>query len=342
MSKVFTARGRLPIRLMWLATAILLWGDLAAAQRANGPPAARERPNAAAPVNGPPAARPPFPAPAPVHHVLVSRDLRIATPRGQIVATLTVPEGSPRPPVILILHGYTGNRNETPVGATRERMFQRTARIFGEMGLASLRFDFINSGESTGQWRDTTFSGQEQDVAAMLGFVSREASIDPQRIGLLGYSQGGLVALKTVAKERGVGAVALWNPVLDPERTYDHLLTPQTVQRGYDMYRLHEMARPVAGSALLPGFMYEVKTTYPLVDGVKFSGPILIVGGRRDTVAGPVDALGAMLTRLRGTRSTNVVMVDGDHGFDHTATPAILDEAISASGRFFTRVFQAK
>jgi dienelactone hydrolase len=273
---------------------------------------------------------------------LATREKQIPTPRGQIAATMTLPSGSARPPIVLILHGYTGDRNETAVGGTRERMFQRTARMLGENGLATLRFDFINSGQSTGQWRNTTFSGQAADVAAVIDFVMREPAIDGTRIGLLGYSQGGLVALKAAAAQRGIRAVVLWNPVLDPERTYDQLLGARTIQLGYDMYRMNDLRRVVSSSALLPAFMYEVKTTYPIVDGLDYQGPILIVGGRRDAVVGPVDAYGELLVRVRGDLMTRVAMVNGDHGFDHARSPANLDEAIGYTAGFFTTVFAAK
>jgi dienelactone hydrolase len=269
-------------------------------------------------------------------------EITVQTPRGRIAATITLPKDSQRPPLILILHGYTGDRNETAVGGTPERMFQRVARVLGEKGLATLRFDFINSGHSSGQWRNTTFSGQADDVAAVLDFMTRDPRVDQRRIGLLGYSQGGLVALKVAARQPGIGAVVLWNPVLDPERTYDQLLGARTVQLGYDMYRVNDVGRVVSGSALLPAFMYEVKTTYPIADSLEYPGPILVVGGRRDSIVGPVDAYGALLARIRGARRTAVVMVNGDHGFDHAGSPVNLDEAIGYSAGFFASAFPTK
>ena len=270
-----------------------------------------------------------------------ARDLAISSPFGAIAATLTTPQGLARPPIVLVLHGYEGNRNETVVAQTGERMFERTARLFAEKGLATLRFDFINSGQSPGRWQDTTFSGQADDVHVVLDHVARMGEIDQRHIGLLGYSQGGLVALKAAAREQRVGAVTLWNPVLDPERTYGHILSASALQRGYDQFRTHDLKRLVAGTRLLPSFMYEVKTTYPLVDGQSFAGPVLVVGGRRDAVAGPVDELAALLARAREGRRTDVIMVDGDHGFNRASTPIVLDQAIGCSAQFFDNVFRS-
>jgi dienelactone hydrolase len=343
MTDVAAPRDYLLTRLAAVTTAFLLCAGVAAAQQPGGQlPGCRQDKSVSAAIQ--PLVAPwvaPGGAKTTAGRGTSVRDVDIPTQRGRIAGTLTLPEGLPRPPIVLILHGYTGDRNETPVNQTRERMFQRTGRLLGEMGLATLRFDFINSGASAGRWQDTTFSGQALDVGAVLDYVGHDAEVDQQRIGLLGYSQGGLVALKVVARERRVGAVVLWNPVLDPERTYGQLLTPVTVQHGYDMYRDHNLTRIVDASRLEPAFMFEVKTTYPIADGASFAGPMLVVGGRRDNVAGPVDELAGLLARVRGGRRTEIIMVDGDHGFDDARTPVFLDQAIGCSGQFFARVFRA-
>ncbi len=84
--------------------------------------------------------------------------------------------------------------------------------------------------------------------------------------------------------------------------------------------------------------MYELKTTYPLTDGFGYPGSILIVGGRRDVVAGPVEAYGELPARVRAARQTHIVMVEGDHG----KSPANLDEAIRSSAYFLSSLFATK
>lgn len=74
---------------------------------------------------------------------------------GQMIkATLETPDGTAAPaPVVLMLHGFTGSRDELPVKDTDEGVFSRTARQLAENGFASLRIDFRGSGESEGAWK---------------------------------------------------------------------------------------------------------------------------------------------------------------------------------------------
>jgi len=61
---------------------------------------------------------------------------------------LTMPEGlEGRAPAMVIFHGFTGQKNEMDTVGVDEALFERTARIFAENGIASLRIDFIGSGE---------------------------------------------------------------------------------------------------------------------------------------------------------------------------------------------------
>ena len=50
----------------------------------------------------------------------------------KIVATLNVPDGAAKPPAILLLHGFTGSRNELEIPAVKEGIFARAARMWAE------------------------------------------------------------------------------------------------------------------------------------------------------------------------------------------------------------------
>ncbi|MEM8741642.1 MAG: alpha/beta hydrolase, partial [Pseudomonadota bacterium] len=58
-----------------------------------------------------------------------------------VIGTLTTPAGPPAP-AVLLLHGFTGTRDETPVQGTGEGVLERTARHLADAGFASLRIDF--------------------------------------------------------------------------------------------------------------------------------------------------------------------------------------------------------
>lgn len=74
-------------------------------------------------------------------------------------------------PLVLLFHGFKGERDELPIVNTEEGMYSRTARIFAERGIATLRIEFRGSGESEGKWEDTTFTGQIADAIAALDYA---------------------------------------------------------------------------------------------------------------------------------------------------------------------------
>ena len=100
-----------------------------------------------------------------------------------IVGTVAMPDGEGPFPIVLLFHGFTGTRDELPVTGTEERMFGRTARWLAERGYASLRIDFLGSGESDGAWEDTTFSGQIADALVAMEYASGLDGVDAERIG---------------------------------------------------------------------------------------------------------------------------------------------------------------
>ena len=61
-------------------------------------------------------------------------------------------------------------------------------------GIAVYRFDFMESGESDGDFSDMSVSTELEDAHAILNYVRSLEYIDSKRIGVLGMSMGGCVA----------------------------------------------------------------------------------------------------------------------------------------------------
>ena len=74
----------------------------------------------------------------------------------KVVGTLELPEGVSKPPVILLLHGVTGKRDEMTIPSVKEGIFARAANAWAAKGFASLRIDFRGFGDSDGKREDTT------------------------------------------------------------------------------------------------------------------------------------------------------------------------------------------
>jgi len=92
----------------------------------------------------------------------------------------------------------------------------RISRALAEQGLIVLRFDFTGLGESAGDFADTNFSSNVDDLEAAAGFLSEEHG--PADL-MVGHSLGGAAVLAVAGRLPEVKAVA---PIAAPSST-DHL-----------------------------------------------------------------------------------------------------------------------
>ena len=237
--------------------------------------------------------------------------------------------------VVIFLHGYTGMRDEIPVRGG-EGMFLRAARTFAGLGIASVRFDFLGSGQSDGDWADTTFAGQTDDLDAVLAAVRDKDGLSGRPVYLLGFSQGGLVALAAVAAGAQARGVVLWNPVLDPFQSYGRIFGKAGLETGLAQARSGALDAPVAGTGLNAAFFGGIENSDPLSTGIAYKGPVLLALGSGDRIAanGPENAATLKAGRSSGTE---IVVVDVGHALGVNRGTASLDRVIGCSASFVLR-----
>ena len=73
-----------------------------------------------------------------------------------------------------------------------------------------LRFDFRGCGESDGALQDTTITGRREDLQAAVAFMQRHIPSGTRRLGFLGSSLGGFIALLVAPCHASVKAVVTW------------------------------------------------------------------------------------------------------------------------------------
>ncbi len=109
-----------------------------------------------------------------------------------LAGTLTLPaSGGPSPAVVLISGSGQQNRDEDIFGFQPFRMF---ADHFTRNGIAVLRLDDRGIGGSTGDVLKATSQDFAGDVASAVAYLKSRSDIDAKQIGLLGHSEGGLIA----------------------------------------------------------------------------------------------------------------------------------------------------
>ncbi len=268
----------------------------------------------------------------PRHTPAVERIVAINTPDGNIAGTLAQPVGIKPQLIALLLHGYTGSRNEIRV-AKGEGMFARTARAFAERGIATLRIDFIGSWASDGEWADTTFSTQARDAVRAAAALRDDFGFENIPVGVLGYSQGGLVSLRAATLGALFDAIALWNPVMDPMATYSIIFGREKILEAAKRHDPGNSGAIVEGTRLRPGFFAEITTSEPIADGAKIAAPVFMVTGQRDPLVKNGTGLAA---NLAAGRAADTVILDINAGHDLGALrePDLLDDVIACTAGF--------
>jgi uncharacterized protein len=135
-----------------------------------------------------------------------------------LAGTLTLPLGQgPFPAAILISGSGPHDRDETISG---HRPFLVLADHLTRKGIAVLRFDKRGIGKSNGAYDRATSEDFAGDVQAALSYLRSRKEIDAKRMGLIGHSEGGLIAPMVAARSKEVAwIVLLAAPALKGEET---------------------------------------------------------------------------------------------------------------------------
>jgi hypothetical protein len=142
-----------------------------------------------------------FAAPIPLRKEEVSFEQADA----KLVGTLITPQSKGPHPAIILLHGS---------GPLTRDKFGPYPYFFSSLGLAVLVYDKRGSGASTGLRMDASTAtvmkpahypdDLANDALAALRFLQQRKDIDPNRIGVWGTSEGGMLAIQVAARSKDV------------------------------------------------------------------------------------------------------------------------------------------
>lgn len=231
---------------------------------------------------------------------------------------LEIPDdGQEKHPLILVIHGFTGNMEEEHLTAM--------ARMMNELGFAVLRADLYGHGTSGGSFRDHTIWKWISNIMALIDYAR---GLDQfTEIWLCGHSQGGLAVMLTAAMERDRirGVIALAPAVTIPERARQGVAFGMS----FDPDRIPEVFEHEEGP--LSGNYVRVAQTIRAEDAAaKFDGPILFVHGDADETI-PVEASVRMAKLYK---NAELVIIPGDlHCYDYH-----LDKAVAAVKEWLLRI----
>jgi len=187
-------------------------------------------------------------------------------------AKLEVPANGEIHAYAILAHVFTGNKN---LSATRY-----IARCLMQNGIAVLRFDFTGLGESEGQFEDTNFSSNVDDILAAAQYL--EDNYKAPEL-LVGHSLGGAAVIYAASQLSSIKAVATIGAPSEPEHV-THLLSQKIetiksdgkamVNIGGRKFTIKKQFLDDLRSKNMEGILKELKK------------PILVMHSPQDTVVG--------------------------------------------------------
>jgi hypothetical protein len=131
----------------------------------------------------------------------ISSEVGFTNPAGghSLAGTFTVPKGKGPFPAVVLVHGSgPADRDETLFG---HKPFLVLADHLSSQGIAVLRYDKRGIGKSGGSYKGSTTNDFAGDAEAAIRFLRGRPEVDAGRIGIVGHSEGGLIAPMVAARD---------------------------------------------------------------------------------------------------------------------------------------------
>jgi fermentation-respiration switch protein FrsA (DUF1100 family) len=125
----------------------------------------------------------------------------------ELAATLTLPQGNgPFPAVVLITGSGPQDRDEALLG---HRPFLVLSDYLTRHGIAVLRADDRGVAKSTGNFTTATTADFATDTEAGIAYLKTRPEINQHKIGLIGHSEGGVIAPMVAARNHDVAFIVM-------------------------------------------------------------------------------------------------------------------------------------
>jgi uncharacterized protein len=259
------------------------------------------------------------------------RPVSFASADVDLAGTLLLPTGAGPHAAVVIVHGAERD-------ASRES-YRLLGSHFARRGIATLIYDKRGVGASTGDWFQATFDDLTADALAAVEAVRAQPEIDPDRVGMLGFSQGGWVIAQAAQESDRIAFVASYGASgFSPVDQQAWLHGSMLAARGFDragMLVADRVSRMLYSSLDLvdagimppiphvPGFWFHALDLHTDSTALweQVHQPTLLAWGALDCQVPAHDSMHALGNALRRGGNTDVtlaVLPRADHSFTLT------------------------
>jgi uncharacterized protein len=135
----------------------------------------------------------------------ISRPIAAAAPE-TAAAPGRKPDPARLPAVVLVSGSSPSDRDEFAAGIP---IFAQLATAFADAGFLVVRYDERGAGQSGGRQESATIEEFAIDARAVVAYLLKRKDVDPRKISLIGYGEGGWISLVVAAREQKLAAVGL-------------------------------------------------------------------------------------------------------------------------------------
>lgn len=199
---------------------------------------------------------------------------------------------------VILIHGFVGTKIEP------HRMYRKLSEKLSQKGFTVLRFDFVGSGDSDGNFEDMTIMGEVEDGLKVIEYVKNHFNVN--KLYIVGFSMGGCVATILASKSQCDGLV-LWAPVSNPFWNFYHIFGQENFIKGINGKQVDYL-----GDIVGIKFFDELIYVDPLKYAKDYHNPVLIIHGTEDKDVLPINAY----CYNKVFSNSNIYFIEGaDHCF---------------------------
>ncbi len=200
----------------------------------------------------------------------------------RLAGTLSLPDTTSRHPAIIFISG--SGQHTRDVNIFGFSIFKTLARPFLEAGFAVLRYDDRGAGDSeAGDLFRVDSRDFARDARSAYQLLKQHPNVDPDQIGVLGHSEGGLIASLLAEKEAPAFLILMAAPAVQGDRVLmtqtrailraQNLRSDQIQQAlNYNRAIYDELMKPNPDSVQVYEILYDAISSQSLVlDSARFS-----------------------------------------------------------------------
>jgi len=243
----------------------------------------------------PPKPKPDYSAPADAPYI--AEEVVVKTPAGHTLAgTLTLPKGaSTKQPVsaIVTVTGSGPQDRDEAIGLPGFQPFRQIADMLARRGIAVLRMDDRGTGASGGTFKGSTSADFAEDARAGLSYLRTRPEIRADRLGVLGHSEGAIIAPIVADKEPSLRAIVLLAGIAQPGYTALHFQLKNQIEHNTKLTaemrdaQIAEIPKRIEAMMAADPWMKFFLTYEPGPTMRRVKAPVLILTGSRDQQAVP-------------------------------------------------------